>query len=791
MPDLDTLSIFGTSKDIPSLTDLPLPKHIWWPWEQPVERVGFVCRFSIDEKSPARLYVACSGEYQAWLDGSILPVPSLHMPSWRSMHIIPLELSAGEHRLYFEACSGRNQQPFLMANLDWTEQSGARRLATDAAWMMTAEPAPGWVGAFRVEFPFSPDWRPAWAFDGVWAEPWGLPCNAPDDFCRLATGWQTFYAEPLTFLAHLHPGAASLGAAVHVGEDGSLTIHPPLPFPVSLPRLDILRPRLEWYRTREAHSIINNTWLDLFETRCPHAIFDTGVETFARLRLKLRSGGPAYIAITTGESLNEVNRYARRVTDVIELQDGETFATAPTGFRFAKVMVLSAGSQPVVLEPIEAQHIRYPVNPPDSGRVNPRGKFRCSDPDLNAIFDLSVRTVHLCMQTEIWDGIKRDQLPWMGDLYTEALAVYSLFGDYRLARRSLAVLAEIGPAPGRPLEEQRYPGLRSIWKTAGGDINDIPSYTLWWLVGLWDYCQYSGDVSLVEELAVEIEATLQHIAGWVDAEGYWRQQAGWDFVDWSPLSAGERTVYCHLLACRALHSGIQLLEAVGKPSSGYRVLHARMAASARRAWWREGTASFGDSHHVNAQAICSGILSTREAQSLFVRSLQPDPPLSMTYWHRFLDLTAASQVGEITWGLNYIRRHWGQALQVGMTTLWEAFDPAWLGDDPHAVSMIGAGYARYGGYETSLCHGWSAGPAVWLMAAVLGVSPAAPGFTKIVFNPNLGDLEWAEGAIPTPQGAIHVYLSHCQDHKPVARLSVPDGVEIVIPDTVQQHWVFE
>jgi hypothetical protein len=216
-----------------------------------------------------------------------------------------------------------------------------------------------------------------------------------------------------------------------------------------------------------------------------------------------------------------------------------------------------------------------------------------------------------------------------------------------------------------------------------------------------------------------------------------------------------------------------------------------MAAAARDAWWRTGTGSFGESHHVNAQAVSSGILSASEVKALFARSLQPDPPLSMTYWHRYLDLTAALQAGEIAWGLDYIRSYWGQALQVGMTALWEAFDPGWMGDDPHAVSMIGAGYARYGGYETSLCHGWSAGPSVWLVRAVLGITPASPGFSSLLFNPNLGDLEWAEGTIPSPRGMIHVHLQRNPGQKPTARLNVPDGMEIVIPDAARQSWVFE
>ena len=609
-----------------------------------------------------------------------------------------------------------------------------------------------------------------------------MPCNAPVDFCRMGSGWQTMQAETLTRIASIAHGAPALGAAIGMRPDGRLEIRPPQPFPLGVPKLENTRPRLEWYRTREAHSLINNTWLELFESRCPHIIYDVGSETFARLEIRLHSGGPAIIAISTGESLNEVKHYARRVTDIFELKDGESFATAPTGFRYVKVMVLSAAGEQAVFEAIEVQHISYPVEH--------AGQFHCSDETLNAIFTLSSRTLHLCMQNEIWDGIKRDQLPWMGDLYTEALAAYTLFGDYRLARRSLAVLAEIGPADARLLTTQRYPGLTAIWKTASGDINDIPSYTLWWVVGLWDYWMYSGDSSLLLDLAIELETTLTHIARSVSSDGLWRLTAGWDFVDWAPLSPQERAVYCHLLACRALDMGAELLEAIGRPTESLRNLQAQMVDAARSAWWDEAAnqGRFGVSHHVNAQAICSNVLSEEEAAALFAQALQPDPALSMTYWHRYLDLTAARRAGQIRWGLDYIRRHWGQALQVGMTALWEAFDPAWLGDDPHAVSMIGAGYARYGGYETSLCHGWSAGPAVWLQNAILGIKPVAAGFKRFSFSPQLAGLEWANGTIPTPHGLLQVHLQARAGALPVARLEIPEGIHAIIPDQVWREW---
>jgi hypothetical protein len=214
-----------------------------------------------------------------------------------------------------------------------------------------------------------------------------------------------------------------------------------------------------------------------------------------------------------------------------------------------------------------------------------------------------------------------------------------------------------------------------------------------------------------------------------------------------------------------------------------------MVHAARVSWWRDGDPALGDAHHLHAMAIRAGVLSNDEAEQLFDLHLAGDPPMTMTYWHRYADLDAARRLGRIQWGLDYIRRYWGQALQIGMTTLWEAFDSAWIGGDPHGASMIGAEYARYGGYETSLCHGWSAGPAAWLHEAVLGVRPALPGFATFDFSPSLGDLAWAKGTVPTPHGPIEVELRAASpDRRLQARLTLPPGVVARIPAHVRGTW---
>lgn len=773
-----------TTDESLTTSDLPLPRRIWWPWDEPAARVAFRRTFHLDRRVEAVLHMTASGSAKVWCDGLALALPPSHLPLWRAVRRIPVSVAAGQHTLAIEVSTEEQAQPFLLACLDGASERAGRRIPTDETWLMARDPEPGWQAS-------EPDaaWTLAWAFDGVWAEPWGMPSDAPDDWCRMTAGSHRVQSAKLDRVVRGFGGLASAGALVSIEHNGALMMVPAQPFAGAPPRLASHRPALEWYRTREAHSRTNNAWLDLFEARAPHIVFDAGDETFARLKVSLIRGGPAMLAVTTGESLNEIDRYDRRVTDILVLNDGEAFATAPTGFRYVKIAALSSNGHGLELRPIEIQHIRYPVEA--------RGGFRCSDHGLNDIWDAAVRTVHLCMQTEMWDGIKRDQLPWMGDLFVEALVAYHAFGDYALARRTYAVLGELGPAAPRPLHEQRYPGLYALWHAPSGEINDIPTYTLWWLVGLADYVRYSGDTSLLQELDTEVRAAVRHVEDHVGDDGLYRIRQGWDLVDWSPLSAEARFSFTHLLAYQALAAGYGLLARMDDQADAAvcrrRYTH-RLVDLMRQAAldaWGEGAGGLVPSHHTHAMAIRSGALPDVQAAALFERYLVDDPPARMTYWHRYADLEAALAVGRVGWGLAYIRRHWGPLVSAGMTTFWETFDAAWLDvEDPHAVAIVGSDTARYGGYETSLCHGWSGGPAPWLQRAVLGVRPMADGFASIRFAPDLGDLAWAEGTIPTPQGDIGVTLRRAAaDLEAVLR--VPDAVQVDLGEATQRLWRIE
>ncbi|CUA70016.1 alpha-L-rhamnosidase [Rhizoctonia solani] len=55
---------------------------------------------------------------------------------------------------------------------------------------------------------------------------------------------------------------------------------------------------------------------------------------------------------------------------------------------------------------------------------------------------------------------------------------------------------------------------------------------------------------------------------------------------------------------------------------------------------------------------------------------------------------------------------------------------------------------------SSQAHGWGSGPTWQLSYYVLGVSPAAPGYSTWSFAPRTVNLTFANGRVPTPWGTI-------------------------------------
>ena len=463
-------------------------------------------------------------------------------------------------------------------------------------------------------------------------------------------------------------------------------------------------------------------------------------------RLRLRFGeSVSETASTVGDARHASNDHALRDFELPVPRFG-SIETGNTGFRFLRIDLVTGGE--VGFEFIRAVSLMRPMKA--------IGSFRSSDERLNRVFETAVRTVHLCCQDYLWDGIKRDRLVWMGDTHPETMAILNVFGAASILPESLDYMAATTPT--------------DRW------MHGIPTYTLWWIRNLAEWYRYTGDADYVRRHAGYLEKTFEHVLSGMK-DGEWR--AG-KFLDW-PTKHNDK----------AALSGTQGLALVTARETALLANVAGLTALADKARALEAELAKlrPDPHGEKSAAAMLALSGLRDPKEMFSQVLGQNGHDGVSTFYGYYMIEAMSAAGENQRALDTVREYWGAMLDVGATSFWEDFKLAWTNDCFRIDEMPVAGkkdihgdYGEfcYSGFRHSLCHGWAGGPASWYINHVLGIRPLDVACRRIEVKPFLGDLEWAEGAMALPDGSsVNVRLRKLQDGKIDVKISSPDWIEIV------------
>lgn len=461
------------------------------------------------------------------------------------------------------------------------------------------------------------------------------------------------------------------------------------------------------------------------------------------------------IRVRTGESVMEcltplgqkgtTNDHAIR-DQVVALPWLGSITVGRGGFRFC--LIEAADPQ----KPVEISEIRAVASVRDIPYL---GSFRCNDESLNRIWSIGAWTVHLNMQDYLWDGIKRDRLVWIGDMHPEVSTIAAVFGFNDVVPRSLDLTRDVTPV--------------SKW------MNDISSYSMWWILIHDQWYQHYGDLTYLKQQKPYMTDLLKKLCTLVDAEGK-EKIDGMRFLDW-PSSSNQQGVTAGLqaLLTMTLDRGAVLMTALGDP-----VLATQCQETADRA-----RKHVPDAHGSKSGAALQVLAGMVDAQKSSASILKPGGPQGVSTFYGFYVLQALSKGGDTQTAFSIIRSYWGAMVERGATTFWEDFDMKWLEGSGRIDEPLPAGkkdiHGDYGAYcyenfRHSLCHGWASGPTAWMSQTVLGIAPAEPGFGKVSIRPQLGDLQWAEGTYPTPKGIIKVRHEKQADGSVKSQIELPEGV---------------
>ncbi|MDR3252210.1 MAG: alpha-rhamnosidase [Tannerella sp.] len=474
--------------------------------------------------------------------------------------------------------------------------------------------------------------------------------------------------------------------------------------------------------------------------RTPESVtVDFGQETFGYFKLhKLRGKGT--LTARYGESAEEAASPDGETRDAFTFtRDAAEDFTSDRSRAFRYIRFTWTGD--IAFDEVS---MLYEYNP-----LEYKGAFRCSDDEVNRIWDVAAYTLHLSSRQFFLDGIKRDRWIWSGDACQSYLMNYYLFFDNSLVKRTTWALRGNDPVESH--------------------INTILDYTFYWFTGIYDYYLYTGDRAFVEQIYPKVFTLMDFCLGRRNSEGLVEGQPGdWVFIDWAPIDKDGEVSVEQLLFCRSLETMTLCAELVGDSRSAdrYRALSAELRSKIISLFWdpaqkalihsrKNGVPDTKVTKYANMFAMTFGYLDGQQQEDVRNNVLLNDKIQKITTpYMRFYELEALCRIGQQRHVLGEMKDYWGGMLRLGATSFWEAYNPEESGAEHYA--MYGRPFGK------SLCHAWGASPIYLLGRYYLGVSPTAPGYATYLVEPDLGGLKWMSGSVPTPSGNIKLSVTEKQ-----------------------------
>lgn len=421
------------------------------------------------------------------------------------------------------------------------------------------------------------------------------------------------------------------------------------------------------------------------------------------------------------------------------------------------------------------------------------GRFTCSDEELNRIWHMGVYTTLLCTQSNrdalvpvpapgngyvIWDGVRRDREVWAGDLRPASLIWLSAYDDPEPVANSLYMFWQA-----------RHVGCDQTGMIPGSGSSHQTFYEwhFWYFVNAWEYFEWTGDRHFLKVLnsSPGMEFSLDWVRRSINGDGIMEATNSWMYT----MRIDGETAALAIVQVAGLEAMARLFDAAGQCGHAKEALALAQRtreiiprkfydeqAGAMRLFAKNDPRPARYPLDANAWAVlygigdedvrtrCLGFLgSPAITAAAGRRCLCPPFGDGDGDWHHFPETCwvhnetvwpyvnsyaawAYFDAGQPDSAFDVLRAFHRPLMAKGHCTVWEAI----MHDGGHTAT------AHFN--LMSLCHAWGGTGAYLLQREVLGIRPGAPGFAKVDLCPQLGSLEFAEGAVPTPHGVIEAEL---------------------------------
>jgi hypothetical protein len=483
-----------------------------------------------------------------------------------------------------------------------------------------------------------------------------------------------------------------------------------------------------------------------------------GTVRYREIPLKLKAGTHRYRLVIPEDERNTGERAIKMPPEIGEVMP----------FRYCEIEGVDKG---VKLLDVLQRFVHAPFD--DSAAA-----FECSDAVLNEVWDLCRHTIKATTFCGLYVDGDRERIPYEGDAYINQLSHYCLDASYGMAQNTIDFLME---NPTWPTDWHLHMPLIAWYDFLySGDEGRMRTH--YEMLKLKTLHLLAGEDGLIRAVASPAKQVLM---GQLGFDGFFNEGLK-DMVDWprSDFSQselmGEADGYVFSpvnTAINALHHRSLILMAriaghLNEPkdrqffeSRACQVgesINAQLF-DAKRGIYVDGTATEHASQHANFYPLLAGIVPAARQVSVldFVKSRGMR---CSVYGAQHL-LDALYQYGAADHALSLMtstsdRSWWHMIHRVGSTMTLEAWDAK---------------------YKPNLDwnHAWGTAPSNIIIRRLMGVRPAAPGFRKVIIQPQLGGLEWAKAKVPTAHGPIEIEVTQVVGSEPIVECRFPDRIERV------------
>jgi alpha-L-rhamnosidase len=381
------------------------------------------------------------------------------------------------------------------------------------------------------------------------------------------------------------------------------------------------------------------------------------------------------------------------------------------------------------------------------------GHFQCSSPLLNSIYKMCVRSAQQNVQQGIISvDADREQSQWLADSY--------LIGNVLLYNDSGTTMVDqvVRDYAAAQLPDGDFPACCPAQQS-----NRIPEWSMYWPMLLWQQYLFSGDATLLRELAPRLARFLDWLKCFQDPATKLINPPGWRISEYAggnmPNDGFNVATACQYYEVLRIASRLFSLLARAEDAGRY-------AAQAEEVKAGINTHLFNGDFYL-ARTDRTEMFPIAQAWPLRF-DIAPTEVKSKL-------LAAIAEPGKLILG-----GYGGDALYSGL--LHSSGGTFVVRDLERYRQMLESNKANWEQFSLGgeVNHAWTSYPGYLFLKYICGIQPTSGGFASFDVRPETNGLSFAEGAVPTVKGLITTRWQKDEDGGLTLSVHVPANTRAAV-----------